>query len=100
MSDTIFGYVGEPDPAPTRLCAGEARAHLLTDWHGNIIGRIWLGRGWRIPNGWTASRMYHAHAIVNGREYHGRTMGKGMSFKGKALSPRSRLPRVPGIQRV
>lgn len=72
--DHVIGYVGESRDGVS--------VNWLTDWHGNVIGTVRLGKGWRI-NSYITDRMYHAHAIVKGAHYNGRTAGKGMIFKGK-----------------
>lgn len=52
----------------------------LTDWHGNPLGTVRLGTGWRI-NSFLSDRMFHAHAIIDGIRYNGRTLGEGMSIR-------------------
>ena len=49
----------------------------LTTWAGDVLGQVYLGCGWRVHSH-IGSRMYQAFAWIDGREYTGRTYGKGM----------------------
>ena len=60
----------------------ESPYHELTNWHGNVIGTIRLGKGWSIRSCYS-DRMYQAYATIDGVQYTGRTLGEGMPFAGK-----------------
>lgn len=84
--DRIVAYVGKVEGGrgfEGRL-GSEPAYRTLTDWHGNRIGTIRLGEGWRIRS-YLSDRMYQAYATVNGVTYTGRTLGEGMSFSGKRV---------------
>ena len=57
--------------------------YLLTDWHGNTIGRIMFDSKWRTPNSFVSNVMFQATAVVNGVKYTGRTCGFSMIYKGR-----------------
>ncbi len=81
--DQIIAYIGKPLGNGMGVERdGITSRRELTDWHGNHIGTVFLGRGWRV-NSYVGERMYQAYATVNGVKYTGRTFGEGMSFKGK-----------------
>lgn len=65
-----FGaYIGERVPNSSN--------HYVTTWTGDIVGTCYLGAGWRVHS-YVGSRMYQATAWIAGKEFTGRTFGKGM----------------------
>ena len=57
---------------------GETSRRELIDGHGAKIGTCAIGKGWRINSAY-GTHMYVIYATVEGREYHGRGFGEGMS---------------------
>ncbi len=56
----------------------------LTNWRGEKIGTYRITSSWPIRS-WYSSTMHQVYARVDGREYQGRSMGEGMSFRGKRV---------------
>lgn len=54
----------------------------LTNWHGVKLGTYKITSTWKI-NSYVSTTMHQVEAIVDGVKYTGRSMGKGMIFKGK-----------------
>lgn len=80
--DRITAYVGKvsSEQGPQFRLTGNRD---LTDWHGNVIGRVRLVSSWETPRSHVSARMYQAYATVDGITYQGRTRGEGMAFNGK-----------------
>jgi hypothetical protein len=72
--DHCIAYVG------AKLCHNR---YNLTDWHGNIIGKITITATWPLRNCLYSDTMSQAIATVDGATYTGRTAGPGMIFRGK-----------------
>lgn len=73
--DIVIGYVGDK--------VDGKNYRILTDWHGNAIGRCRITSTWENRNSWQSSTMHQIVAIVDGIAYTGRGMGLGMIYKGK-----------------
>ncbi len=67
---------------PEVVIAYPAKDGILTDWHGEQIGRWVSVASWRIYS-FTGSIMHQIEARVNGVLYTGRGFGVGMIYKGK-----------------
>lgn len=57
--------------------------YKLTNWKGDLMGKVCFTAKWRTPQSYISSHMFQALAEVNGVLYTGRTRGFGMIFRGK-----------------
>jgi hypothetical protein len=57
---------------------------ILTDWHGKTLSdRVTITSSWPNRNSALSSRMYQVEAWIDGVLFSGRTLGVGMSWRGK-----------------
>ena len=56
---------------------------VLTDWHGNKVGRYRITSQWKTPRSFLSSSMCQVVAYVNGVWYTGRSDGEGLAYVGK-----------------
>jgi len=75
----IIGYLGEN--------------HLLTDDSGKYLGIYHIVATWKTPKSYLGHQMHQVEAFVKGRWYTGRSIGKGMSFRGFLMSKPPRINR-------
>jgi len=68
---------------PTAIAAYVAADGVLTDWHGNSIGRWRETARWRMRS-YLGSYMHQLEATVDGIVYTGRSFGVGMLYRGRA----------------
>ncbi len=69
---------------PDVIVAYPAKDGVLTDWHGEEIGRWKNVASWRpSSSSWIGSIMYQIEARVDGVLYTGRGFGVGMIYRGK-----------------
>lgn len=66
-----------------RIIAYLGKNGVLTDWHGNAIGKYQITSTWKTPHSYLSSTMNAVHAKVDGKLFKGRSAGEGMSFTGK-----------------
>ncbi len=67
---------------PDVIIAYPSKDGILTDWHGEQIGRWENVAHWPIFS-YMSSTMYQIEARVNGVLYTGRSFGIGMIYRGK-----------------
>lgn len=80
---------------PIHRVGGYPRGDKMTDWHGNVIGRIVSKQCSRVRPGtrgsWISSERCTYTVVIDGRKYTGRGRGDGISVLLRQMKGRSGL---------
>ena len=82
----VVGYVADlGGPEKPAGFAVEYPYGAITEWNGQIIGKVLTYRSWPTPRNYVSSRMYQIEALIDGVIYTGRSGGSGLIWKGKKV---------------
>ncbi len=79
-ANEVYGYVGKCKNNGMGVDRVVGSSYTITDYKGNVIGNATKGSSWRV-NSFIGTHMHQFYAIINGREYTGRSFGTGMSIR-------------------